>query len=578
MPNRNSSDRPRGRKPASGGSKSAGKSFDRKSNDNRRGKPDGDSDRPRGKFSKGADAKSSSRGSGFSSRPGGSKSSGQRSRSSEDDSSKRPFRSANSGGFGSAPRGRKRDDDASDKKPFEKRDFRKSSARSEGGESRPYKRPFKSDGDRSSSGPSRSRRRDDEGGEKKSFEKRDSRKSSPRSEGGESRPYKRPFKSDGDKSFGGPRRSGKRDDENADKKPFERRESRDSGGEKRPYKRPFKADGGKSFDGPARPKRRDDGNGDKKPFERRESRDSGGEKRPYKKTSGFGGDKPFSNSRPRRETNEESDRSFEKRAAKKFELQGVSKGGKSIRGDKAGAAETKPGGPIRLNKFIANSGVCSRREADELITMGLISVNGTVVTTLGYKVNPGDEVRHEDKVLRAEKPVYVLMNKPKGFLTTTADPQERNTVMHIVGNLVKERIYPVGRLDRNTTGLLLLTNDGDLADKLMHPSYNVKKIYKVDLDRPLTKADAQKITEGVHLEEGKAIVDELAIISEDSKTVGLEIHIGWNRVVRRIFESLGYQVVKLDRSFYAGLTKKDLGRGEWRFLTKEELVLLKHFK
>ena len=210
--------------------------------------------------------------------------------------------------------------------------------------------------------------------------------------------------------------------------------------------------------------------------------------------------------------------------------------------------------------------------------MGLISVNGKVVTEMGYKVNPGDEVRYEKKLLKAEKPVYVLMNKPKGFLTTTNDPQERNTVMHLIGSKVKERIYPVGRLDRNTTGLLLLTNDGDLADKLMHPSYNVKKIYKVELDRPLNRADFQKILEGVHLEEGKALVDDLAIVSDDGKTVGIEIHIGWNRVVRRIFESLEYEVLKLDRSVYAGLDKKDLPRGEWRFLSREEIVRLKHYK
>jgi 23S rRNA pseudouridine2605 synthase len=209
--------------------------------------------------------------------------------------------------------------------------------------------------------------------------------------------------------------------------------------------------------------------------------------------------------------------------------------------------------------------------------MGLISVNGKVITEMGFKVNPGDEVRHESKVLRAERPVYILLNKPKGFLTTTSDPQERNTVMHLIGNSVKERVYPVGRLDRNTTGLLLLTNDGELADKLMHPSYNVKKIYKVELDRPLTKADAQLILEGVQLEEGKAIVDDLAIISDDKRTVGLELHIGWNRVVRRIFETLNYEVLKLDRSVYAGLDKKNIGRGEWRFLTKEEMVRLKHY-
>lgn len=233
---------------------------------------------------------------------------------------------------------------------------------------------------------------------------------------------------------------------------------------------------------------------------------------------------------------------------------------------------------IRLNKFIANSGISSRREADDLITMGLISVNGKIISELGYKVNPGDEVRYESKVLSAEKPVYILMNKPKGFITTTEDPQDRKTVMHIIGSAVKERVYPVGRLDRNTTGLLLLTNDGDLADKLMHPSYNVKKIYKVELDRPLAKNDFQAILDGVRLEEGRAAVDDLAIVSDDGRTVGLELHIGWNRVVRRIFESLDYDVIKLDRSVYAGLDKKALGRGQWRFLTKEEIIHLKHFK
>jgi 23S rRNA pseudouridine2605 synthase len=244
----------------------------------------------------------------------------------------------------------------------------------------------------------------------------------------------------------------------------------------------------------------------------------------------------------------------------------------------ADAATAPKSDKVRLNKFIANSGISSRREADNLIKMGLISVNGQIVSELGYKVNPGDEVRYEEKVLRPEKPVYILMNKPKGFLTTTDDPQERKTVMHIVGSAVKERIYPVGRLDRNTTGLLLLTNDGDLADKLMHPSFNVKKVYKVELDRPLTKADFQTISEGVRLEEGRATVDDLAIVSEDGRTVGIELHIGWNRVVRRIFESLGYEVVKLDRTVYAGLDKKELSRGQWRFLTKEEIIHLKHFK
>lgn len=239
--------------------------------------------------------------------------------------------------------------------------------------------------------------------------------------------------------------------------------------------------------------------------------------------------------------------------------------------------EPRPDDLIRLNKYISNSGICSRREADNLITMGLVAVNGTVITELGFKVRRSDDIRYEGKRLSAERPVYILLNKPKGFITTTDDPQERNTVMNLIAGACKERIYPVGRLDRNTTGLLLFTNDGELADRLTHPSYNVRKIYKVELDRALTRADFEKIREGVRLEEGKAIVDDIAIVDDDNKTVGIELHIGWNRIVRRIFEALGYEVVKLDRVVYAGLDKKDLPRGNWRFLKEAEVVKLKHF-
>lgn len=235
-------------------------------------------------------------------------------------------------------------------------------------------------------------------------------------------------------------------------------------------------------------------------------------------------------------------------------------------------------GLTRLNKYIANSGICSRREADELIKMGLVRVNGEAITELGYKVHPGDEVRYEERVLKPEKNVYILMNKPKGYITTTKDPQERNTVMDLIGKQVKERLYPIGRLDRNTTGLLLFTNDGDLAKKLSHPSYNVKKIYKVDIDKPLTKTDFTKIQEGIRLEEGIAKVDEIAILSADKKSIGIEIHVGWNRIIRRIFEALEYEVVRLDRVVFAGLDKKELPRGKWRHLKPEEIIRLKHFK
>ena len=233
---------------------------------------------------------------------------------------------------------------------------------------------------------------------------------------------------------------------------------------------------------------------------------------------------------------------------------------------------------IRLNKYIANAGVCSRREADKLITAGEISVNGKIIDELGFKVNPTDNVKYKGKTLAREKFVYVLLNKPKDFITTTDDPENRQTVMQLVSKACKERIYPVGRLDRNTTGLLLFTNDGDLAKKLSHPSHNVKKIYQVELDRALNKEDFLKIHEGVDLEDGPVKVDDFAIISDNRKTIGIEIHLGRNRIVRRIFEHLNYEVVKLDRVMYAGLTKKDLKRGTWRYLTQKEVIKLKHLQ
>ncbi|MBX9850322.1 MAG: pseudouridine synthase [Cytophagaceae bacterium] len=237
----------------------------------------------------------------------------------------------------------------------------------------------------------------------------------------------------------------------------------------------------------------------------------------------------------------------------------------------------KAEGKIRLNKFIANAGICSRREADRLIELGEVTVNGERITELGYKVDRKDVVKYQNQVIKPEKLIYVLLNKPKDFITTTDDPQERRTVMSLVKNACTERIYPVGRLDRNTTGLLLLTNDGELADKLTHPSNNIKKVYQADLDKPLSEEDYEKIVNGLELEDGPVKVDALAIVSPDAQSIGIEIHEGRNRIVRRIFESLGYQVVKLDRVLYAGLTKKDLSRGKWRYLSEKEIVRLKFF-
>ena len=235
-----------------------------------------------------------------------------------------------------------------------------------------------------------------------------------------------------------------------------------------------------------------------------------------------------------------------------------------------------PNEPIRLNKFLANAGVCSRREADEYIEAGAVTVNGTVVTELGTKVKRSDEIKFQDNVVTLEKKVYVLLNKPKDCVTTSDDPQNRKTVMDIVGNVCPERIYPVGRLDRNTTGVLLLTNDGDLASKLTHPKFLKKKVYHVFLDKNVTAHDMQQIAEGIELEDGEIHADAIEYASDTDKSqVGIEIHSGKNRIVRRIFEHLGYRVVKLDRVQFAGLTKKNLRRGDWRFLTEKEVDMLR---
>ncbi|REJ82983.1 MAG: pseudouridine synthase [Bacteroidetes bacterium] len=247
---------------------------------------------------------------------------------------------------------------------------------------------------------------------------------------------------------------------------------------------------------------------------------------------------------------------------------------KSFRKEKPESTSSEDG-LTRLNKFIANAGICSRREADEMIEAGVISVNGKVITEMGYKVSPGDVVRYNNSVLKGEKLVYLLLNKPKDFITTTDDPEERKTVMHLIENACKERVYPVGRLDRNTSGVLLFTNDGELATRLMHPSSEVHKVYQVELDSALKPEDYRQILEGLELEDGFIKVDEIAYTSPDKRTVGVEIHSGRNRIVRRIFESLGYRVKKLDRVIFAGLTKKDLPRGRWRFLSELEIAGLK---
>ncbi len=249
---------------------------------------------------------------------------------------------------------------------------------------------------------------------------------------------------------------------------------------------------------------------------------------------------------------------------------------KKIEGKKSGVRNKTSSDEIRLNRYISNAGVCSRREADVLISDGLIKVNGKIVTEMGYKVKKGDTVKYGSKILSPEKLVYVLINKPKDFITTTDDENERKTVMDLIKNVGPERIYPVGRLDRNTTGLLLFTNDGELAEKLMHPSNRTKKLYQAELSKPMSHEDFARLKNGITLEDGPIKPDQLEFVTPDGWVIGIQVHEGRNRLVRRMFEHLGYEVTRLDRVMYAGLTKRDLPRGHWRHLTEKEIIKLKH--
>ena len=271
-----------------------------------------------------------------------------------------------------------------------------------------------------------------------------------------------------------------------------------------------------------------------------------------------GGDRPYSNRPQRRSADYDPNAKYSRKKQIEYKEQ-----------------FTDPNEPIRLNKFLANAGVCSRREADEFITAGVVTVNGEVVIELGTKIKRSDEVKFHDQTVSIERKIYVLLNKPKDCVTTSDDPQARKTVMDLVKGACTERIYPVGRLDRNTTGVLLLTNDGDLASKLTHPKFLKKKIYHVHLDKNLTRADMDQIAEGIQLDDGEIHADEISYIEDKKDEVGIEIHSGKNRIVRRIFESLGYKVTKLDRVFFAGLTKKGLRRGDWRYLSEAEVNFLR---
>jgi 23S rRNA pseudouridine2605 synthase len=405
----------------------------------------------------------------------------------------------------------------------------------------------------------------EDGGEQRSYRPR----TNYNREGGEQRPYTpRPRFNNGEE--GGERQYRPRTNYNRE------------GGEQRPYT-PRPRTGGYNREG-----------GEQRPYTPRPRFNSGegGEQRSYTprpRTGGYnqGGDRPY---RPRTGGyNQGGDRPYRPRTG------GYNQGGGYNRPYRPRTADynpnakyslkkqieykdilTDPNEPIRLNKFLANAGICSRREADEFITAGVVSVNGEVVTELGTKIKRTDEVKFHDEPVSIERKTYILLNKPKDCVTTSDDPQERKTVMDFVKGACKERIYPVGRLDRNTTGVLLLTNDGDLASKLTHPKYLKKKIYHVYCDKNVTKADLDQIAAGVTLDDGEIHADAISYASETDKSqVGIEIHSGKNRIVRRIFESLGYKVIKLDRVYFAGLTKKGLRRGDWRYLTEQEVNMLR---
>jgi 23S rRNA pseudouridine2605 synthase len=461
----------------------------------------------------------------------------------------------------------------SDDRPKRSPDSYRGGAESSG-EKREYK-PRKSSDDSSRSSFS--------GGEKKSFKPRSAPYSGrptyddkpKRSFGGESSGEKRPYTKK-------PPYSGRPSSDGRPKRSFDG----ESSGEKRDFK-PGRSPYSSRSTSDDRPRRNSDSyrgdgesSGEKREFKPRSTPYSGRSGSDDKPKRSFGGDRKFGGASSDRGGFKKrgDDMPFRKSENSSYNKPKPERGPEErvMRGRKK--AETEDKGLIRLNRYISNAGICSRRKADELIAAGVISVNGEVVSELGHKVDPfKDAVRYNGELLKREKMVYVLLNKPKDYITTTDDPQERRTVMHLVEKATRERIYPIGRLDRNTTGLLLMTNDGDLADKLSHPKNNITKLYQVELDKSLTQGDLNKIAFGVELEDGLIKPDSISYVAGGSKReVGIQIHSGKNRIVRRIFEHLGYDVVKLDRSVYANLTKKDLPRGRWRYLDEEEVIQLKH--
>ncbi len=459
---------------------------------------------------------------------------------------------------GDAPRGRKpfgsdNSRDGGDRKPYGRKPSGDSGYSRDGGDRKPYAR--KPSGD---SGYSR------DGGDRKPYGRKPSGDSGYSRDGGDRKPYGR--KPSGDSGYS---RDG------SDRKPYGRKPSGDSGysrdgGDRKPYGRKPSGDSGYSRDG-----------GDRKPYGRKPSGDSGysrppATRKPYaRKSDSF-------EEGPKVRKSQDGTRILKPRRKDRAQPPSNFKGrgrGYNETTDNLLNAEMLSDTEVRLNRYIANSGICSRREADVLIEQGLVTLNGEVVKELGEKVKPGDEVKLDGRRITPEKPVYILLNKPKGYITSTADPDGRATVMDLIDMPGKERVYPVGRLDRNTTGVLLLTNDGELSQKLMHPSFEIKKIYRARLDKKPAKEHMLAWVNGVELEDGWMSFEQIGFVDEeDNNTVGLEVHSGRNRIVRRMFEHFGYEVETLDRVMLGEFDHLKLGRGKWRLLTPKEILYVERLK
>ncbi len=460
------------------------------------------------------------------------------------------------------------------------------------GHKRPYKKVYRTQDDNGEKRPYQRRDNNynrDNNGERRPYQRRDNNYN--REDNGERRPYQRRDNNYNRDNDGERRPYQRRDnnynrDNNGERRPYQRRDNnynRDNDGERRPYQR---RDNNYNRDnnGERRPyQRRDnnynrDNNGERRPYQRRDNnynRDNDGERRPYQRRDNNYNRDNNSERRPyqRRDNNYNRDNRQQRPYNNRGNNSRPQVRKKSTYVPKPGPDITEP---VRLNKFIANTGLCSRREADEYIKAGDVTINDVVHTEMGVRVKPGDVVKYKGAEIKPQSKTYIIMNKPKDFVTTVDDPNAKRTVIDLVEGKIHQRVYPVGRLDRNTTGVLLLTNDGELTKVLTHPKHNKKKIYHVQLDKALEKEDMDKISEGFELEDGFISADEISYVhDEDKRQIGIEIHSGKNRIIRRLFHHLDYKVMKLDRVYFAGLTKKGLSRGQWRFLNSKEVGTLK---